>query len=127
MSRHQDDPLFQTLFSEQARFDIGKAPDFDRVLGRPCVQSRLSAGRLTATAGLMLVLAVGVPLVHRSVTATQRPPQVALPNLLEGLDEPSMLSWQSPTAFLLDLSIPAGAQSAPPPNQNLPASRHSNG
>jgi hypothetical protein len=127
MNRQDHDLPLRTLFSEQARVDRQQAPAFDEALRRPSRTPRLAVERLAPVLALLLIMAVAVPLVYRSVASAQRPPSAALPNLLDALDDASIVQWQSPTTFLLDMSNPAEAHRAPSPEQNQPDSRRSNG
>ena len=132
MTSPQDDRPFRALFSEQAERDRRQTPAFDETLRHARSRPRISVARLALAAGLVLAAGMLSSLVYQRVHQRRGdvPQQVALPNLLETLDNTSLVQWQSPTAFLLDWSsAPGQSDSAPLPKQyqNGSETRHSNG
>ena len=73
------------------------------------------------------ILALALQSGRHAPPAPRTTARVELPNLLDALDPPQA-TWQSPTAFLLDLSNTSDATgTAPAPGQNGSETRHSNG
>ena len=94
MTAHDDD--LRAGFDALRRVDATSVPAFDAVMDRPVVHRRrgilISAGVLTAAAAAVVFLVV-------------RPPSLTEPPPLEVIvasDAPSLLSWQSPTASLME-------------------------
>jgi len=115
------------LFSDQAKRDRAASAPFDQTLRAARPAPRVAFTRMAIAASLLIIAGILLTLTLRNTSTPQKPaPQFALPNLLEGLDTPAETPWQSPTAFLLDLSNPTNNNTGTSP-ENPSQTRQSNG
>ena len=104
MSRDED---LRARFDALRRVDAASAPAFGAVMDRPVV--RRPRGLLISAGVLAAAAAAAVFLVVRAPSPTEPPPL----EVIVAPEAPSLLTWRSPTASLMDMAG-TGVLTVPP-------------